>query len=146
MSDKEKFHQFESTMLSCRHVFSNGKIAHFVNGVFRTNIEGEVAELQSEIKARNPYLSYRGEVTADDFDPLAKIKKQAVADYIAQVAAQQAKTRDLGSTGSAVTSVSGMATSAAPSGVTPQTGEAPVVSVPKTEGSAVKVNLTAKKP
>lgn len=140
----EKFHQFESTMLSCRHVFSNGKVAHFINGVFRTNLEGEAEELKAEVKAKNPYLSYRGVVTADDFDPLARIKKQAVEEYKAKVAAQAKKDRDFGASGAAG-NVANVASTAAAPGATPQTSvvaegsEAPApvaVAAP-----AVKVNV-----
>jgi hypothetical protein len=100
MSDKQDkmWHQFKSSILSCKFILSNGKNANFVNGIYRTDLDSEVAELQEEIKQGHPYISYLGQVSAADLDPISVIKKKAVEEYLAQQALTQDPKRDMGQT------------------------------------------------
>ena len=100
MSDKQDkmWHQFKSSILSCKFILSNGKNANFVNGIYRTDLDSEVAELQEEIKHGHPYISYLGQVSAADLDPISVIKKKAVEEYLAQQALTQDPKRDMGQT------------------------------------------------
>lgn len=100
MSDKQEkmWHQFKSSISSCKFILSNGKNANFVQGVYRTDIESEVAELKREIEQGHPYISYLGQVSAADLDPIAVIKRKAIEEYEAQKAATQNPKRDMGNT------------------------------------------------
>jgi hypothetical protein len=47
---------FKSRMPSMNYVFASGKYAHFIEGVYMTDIQSEILELNNEIKIGNPFL------------------------------------------------------------------------------------------
>lgn len=47
---------FKCRMPSMNYVFSNGKYAQFIEGVFMTDIENEVQELEKESKSGHPFI------------------------------------------------------------------------------------------
>lgn len=89
-------HQFKSTIPSCKYILSNGKNANFVGGIYRTSLDHEVAELQNEIKLEHPHIEYIGQISADDLDPVAVLKRKAVEEYLANQRAAIDPSRDMG--------------------------------------------------
>jgi hypothetical protein len=95
MADK-MLHQFKSTIPSCKFILSNGKNANFVGGIYRTDLEHEVAELQNEVKQGHPHIEYIGQISAADLDPVAVLKRKAIAEYLAEQKAAIDPSRDMG--------------------------------------------------
>lgn len=133
-TEKIEMHLFHSTMPSCRHIFTNGKVGNFVAGEYRTALEGEVAELKQAIKDGSQYVSYSGVLTEDQLNPLAAIKRKAVEEYIAAQAAQANPKRDMGHTESGKSIITGTVT-------TDKLVTSPGAGISEGAGIAVKVNL-----
>lgn len=87
---EKQFAVFRNTILNCRYTLKNGKDCIFYNGEFLTDNLGEIDELMEEIKSGHPFIfidKNRLVVTKSDLDPLEQIKKKAIEEYKAQVAA-----------------------------------------------------------
>ncbi len=90
---------FKSSLLSSVYLFKNGNPANFINGEYYTNIEEEVAELENEVRLGHPHIYMdpnRREVDTDKLNPIEEIKRQAVEEYLAKVAAGQGQGKDMG--------------------------------------------------
>lgn len=82
-----------------RYVFPNGKEAAFAGGKYSTDNEEEIAHLNAEIKAGNQFIyTKEGQevVSVDQLDPLYELKAQIRAQILAEQAANEAGTKDLG--------------------------------------------------
>lgn len=89
---ERKYTVYFNTHKSCKHVFEKGGIAEFVGGRFLTDDAQHIKELDAEIARGNMFLSKGAEqLTAADLDPVAEIRRQAVADYIAQQKAAEGR-------------------------------------------------------
>lgn len=88
------YHQFSSTIKSCRMVMPDGRGISFVNGVYTTDREDEIVFLKTEIKNRHPHISEGAQLTAEDLDPMAALKRKIIEDY----EREKALGRDMGST------------------------------------------------
>jgi hypothetical protein len=108
---EKMLHQFKSTIPSCKFILGNGKNANFVGGIYRTDLEHEVAELKKEVELGHPFIDYLGQISAADLDPVAILKRRAVEEYLAAQKAAIDPSRDLGTT-SALDKTAGMVTSA----------------------------------
>ena len=67
-----------------RYVFKSGQLAVFIGGVYRTNVETEINELNAEIRAGiGAIWTIPGQevVDSDDIDPMAVMKRKIIADY-----------------------------------------------------------------
>lgn len=96
---KKVFHKFCSNIPSVKYIFKNGKTANFVAGQYLTAIKSEIEELQFEIENGHPHISVDNkELTVDSLhaDPLEKIKKQAIEEYLARQAAAVNPENDMG--------------------------------------------------
>lgn len=111
---------FTNSLKDCNYVFLNGKVAHFINGVYLTDIESEIKELENEIKAFHPHIGQDSDIskrTVDttNIDPLAGIKAAAIEEYLKSKASSEdsvtqlktisevdcnKETKDMGSTAS----------------------------------------------
>jgi hypothetical protein len=91
-------HQFKSSIPSCKFILANGKNANFVGGIYRTDLEHEVAELKKEVELGHPFIEYVGEIAAEDLDPVAVLKRKAIEEYLADQKKAMDPSRDLGST------------------------------------------------
>lgn len=92
---------FKSRVPFCKYLFKNGKEANFIGGVYTTDIETEIEELDTEIKLKHPTLFIDAsdkERDTEKIDPLDEIRRKAVADYLAGVAAATNKSNDRGTT------------------------------------------------
>lgn len=81
------FHIFHSTVKSCQYVFASGKTIAFIGGQYRTTDKKEIAELEAEIAAGHPHLYIDpNNKTADSAvdDPMARIKAEAVKEFLAK--------------------------------------------------------------
>ena len=86
---------FKSRIPSCSYFFKNGKQAAFIGGKYVTDVDIEIAELESEIgksgltepnKSDHPhiYIDQREkEINTEALDPIAEIKRKAVEEYLA---------------------------------------------------------------
>lgn len=77
---------FINSIPNCRFIFKNGKAADFLNNEFVTDVEEEIAELEAEIKAGNPYISVdkaRVTVSLEPMSAIDTIKAQAIAEFLA---------------------------------------------------------------
>ena len=86
MSEQKLFHKFCSNLPSSKYIFKSGKVANFVRGQYLTSIESEIAELNADIGFGHPNIHIDPkERTVDSLhaDPLAKIKKLAIEEYLA---------------------------------------------------------------
>lgn len=102
--ESKVFHKFCSNLPSSKYVFRSGKVANFVRGQYLTTIQSEIDELNNEIELGHPHISIDPkEKTVDSMhaDPLAKIKKQAIEEYIAAQAAAIDPSNDMGNTSAA---------------------------------------------
>lgn len=85
---------FQTGMMSCKFVFSNGKVANFVGGKYYTDLDNEIAELNREISAGNPNISYFGKMAKADINPANALKRAAIREFLEE---QRAKIgRDMG--------------------------------------------------
>ena len=95
-----KLHQFYASFGSGTYIFSNGKPAIFIGGVYRTAIQSEIDELNKEISLNHPHLYVKkGEevIDAEDLDPISVLKKRHFAEFMAQQqAAHKNPGRDMG--------------------------------------------------
>ena len=104
---KKILKSFSATLRSCKYTFKNGVVAHFINGIYRTDRQNEIDELTEEVTYGNPYFSFASDVIASEVDNLAnlreRLKKEAIAEYLAEqariAAANEAGNRDFGNTG-----------------------------------------------
>jgi len=92
-------HQFFSRIPSVKYIFTNGKEAHFINGRFTTDVVGEIEQLNAEIAEGHPHLFTKPEaltITVADLDPLAEIKRKAIEEHMAKLAAASNPENDMG--------------------------------------------------
>lgn len=132
---------FQTGMMSCKFVFSNGKVANFVGGKYYTDLDNEIAELNREISAGNPNIAYFGKMAKADINPANALKRAAIREFLEE---QRRKVgRDMG------TSVQGplIASAANTDSLAEVIGQEKVVSSeqksadaePTTEGSGVRL-------
>jgi hypothetical protein len=105
--------QYFCTLPSSQYVFKTGKVAAFIGGTYRTDIETECAELDAEIKTGHPHIYVTDEKTVDTtkLDPMANLKEKIIADYLATQARAVDPANDMGTETAASQGVSGMQTS-----------------------------------
>ena len=89
-------HAFRSAQQSVVYTRKNGKPCIFQNHEFTTNDETDVAELQAEIEAKNPYLTYLGQKEKDTRTP-EEILNSIVEAEVAKRLAAINHTNDMGS-------------------------------------------------
>lgn len=107
--------QFVSNLPSCKYIFTTGKVAHFVQGIYRTADKKEVAELTADIEAGHPHISFGAERLVDTakLDPMAALREKIIAEYVANEKAATNTANDMGTEGaSRPASPAGMQTSA----------------------------------
>lgn len=75
---------FKSSLLSCKYVFSNSKVANFVGGKYYTEFESEILELNREIKFGNPHFEYVGKMAKADINPVSALKRAAIREFLAE--------------------------------------------------------------
>jgi hypothetical protein len=84
---------FKGTMPSFNYIFGNGKPAIFVQGVYRTNVDWEIASLENEIKNGHPHIYIdpnETEIDSEMVDPMNVLRAKIIAEYVAA----QAKATD----------------------------------------------------
>ncbi len=95
--------EFLNTIKSCGYIFKDGTRANFINGVYRTSDEHEIAELNDAISKRNPYILSGREITAEELDPMIGVKRKIIDEYLAEQALLMAqsidKSNDMGGNG-----------------------------------------------
>jgi hypothetical protein len=87
---------YKATMPSVNFIMPNGKPVIFVNSVYYTDNEQEIATLDYEIKQGHPHIfidSTQKEIESEDLNPMVALKKGVVAQMTREelVAALQAK-------------------------------------------------------
>jgi len=92
---------FKNRLLSCKYIFSDGTAANFINGKYATANEGEIAELESQIRRGHQYLYVDANESTVDYDitdPLASLRKKFFDEFQQQqaIAAANIDGRDLG--------------------------------------------------
>lgn len=90
---------FKSTFPSINYIFKNGKAAIFQQGVFRTDVEWEIKELEAEVAASHPHIfidENEREIDSEMVDPMNALRAKIIADYIAQQAAATNPANDMG--------------------------------------------------
>jgi hypothetical protein len=93
--------RYFSRVPSIKYIFKNGKEAAFIGGVFDTDFESEIVELDAEIKSGHPHIftdASQLTVDSEQVDPIEEIKKRAIAEYLASVKAVSDVTNDRGTT------------------------------------------------
>lgn len=80
---------YKSVLPSVTFFFKTGKAAHFIKHCYYTDIPSEIEELDAEVgageKSQHPDIFIDREHKSVDMnmlDPIEKIKKQAIDDYI----------------------------------------------------------------
>ncbi len=128
-------HAFYNSLGNCSYVFKNGKAAPFFSGMYATDIQEEIDELNAEIAAGHPYLFINKDaLTVETVDPIEALKKKHIAEYLATQAAAMDKSVETASDKEfKMTSISnsdsvGAAMSGSTSTDAPVTGTATVVS------------------
>ena len=91
---------FKATIPSINFIFSNGKPAIFVSGVYRTEVDWEIKELQKEISSGHPHIYIDPQETtieSDMVDPMNALRAKIIAEYVAKEKAAAGDTsRDMG--------------------------------------------------
>jgi hypothetical protein len=98
---KPEVRLYKNRLLSCKYIFSDGTTANFVNGKYATANDGEISELETQIKKGHQYLYVDSNETTVDYDitdPLASLRKKFFDEFQAQqaTAAANINGRDLG--------------------------------------------------
>jgi hypothetical protein len=92
---------FKSRIPFIQYFFKNGKQAAFLNGEFITDVPSEVEELNLEVTSGHPHIFIDEEkktIDTNQLDPLDEIRRKAVEEYRASIAAATDKNQDRGST------------------------------------------------
>lgn len=143
---------YKSQVSSIKYVFKDGREACFVNGIYRTADAAEIEELDKELSGgRHPILYIdKAEKTIESnrIDPMAVLRENIIAEYLAEQAALNDPTRDMGNTkqepvkpastadvGAAAAGGDGSASAAALTGLAARLAK---VTVDSDTGSAVK--------
>lgn len=106
MATEKQLHLFFSNIPSIRFIFSTGKSADFIRGIYTTSIQQEIDELNKEVELGHPHISVdknKLTIAADELDPLMVLKKKIRAEVLAEQAAEQAAQvgRDFGNSSTA---------------------------------------------
>jgi hypothetical protein len=106
-ADEKVYTKFTSTRKATRMFTTKGIRINFVNHQYITDIPDAIEYLRSEIIAGSRFLTEVGEITASDLDPMAVLRKQMYAEFLAEqeasaLAKAQGKLPDMGSTAGAV--------------------------------------------
>lgn len=92
---------FKSTLPSVNFIFGNGKPAIFQQGVYRTNVEWEIVELEKEIAAGHPHIyidQNEREIDSEMVDPMNALRAKIIAEFVAAQEAALNPANDMGST------------------------------------------------
>lgn len=92
---------FKSTIPSVNFIFANGKPAIFQQGVYRTDVDWEIAELEKEVLARHPHIyidEKEREIDSEMVDPMNALRAKIIADYLASEQAATNLSNDMGAT------------------------------------------------
>ena len=92
---------FKSTIPSVNYIFSNGKPAIFQQGVYRTNVEWEIKELEKEISNGHPHLfidEAEREIDSEMVDPMNALRAKIIAEYVEAQNKAVNPANDMGST------------------------------------------------
>jgi hypothetical protein len=92
---------FKSRIPFIQYFFKSGKQAAFLNGEFITDTPSEVEELNLEVASGHPHIFIdedKKTVDTNHLDPLDEIRRKAVEEYKASIAAATDKNQDRGST------------------------------------------------
>jgi len=113
-------------------VFANGKPAIFVSGVYRTDIDWEIAELDKEVKSGHPHIyvdSAEATIESEMVDPMNALRAKIIAEFVASQEAATNPDNDMGKStqGAVIPANSRDIASAAAGG----SGEARLVNLPK---------------
>lgn len=92
---------FKCTIPSVNFIFANGKAAIFQYGVYRTNMEWEISELEKEIAAGHPHIyidAAEREIDSEMVDPMNALRAKIIAEYVAAQEAAIDPSNDMGTT------------------------------------------------
>lgn len=92
---------FKSTIPSVNFIFANGKPAIFQQGVFRTEVDWEIAALEAEIKNGHPHIyidEAEREIDSELVDPINALRARIISEYLAAQEAAVNPANDMGST------------------------------------------------
>ena len=90
---------FKSTIPSINYIFKNGKPAIFQHGVFRTNVEWEIKELEQEIAAGHPHIyidDKEREIDSEMVDPMNALRSRIIEEFLASQKRALDPTNDMG--------------------------------------------------
>lgn len=107
-----EYHVFRNSLGNAKYTFPWGKDANFLGGEYPTNIVAEIAHFVEELAVGHPHLTFTGTREEQFTDPLAEVKRKAVADYLVQQERALDATKVLGSTDQGNGKLSGIATTA----------------------------------
>lgn len=91
-------HEFQNTAGSVQYLFKNGKSAHFIGGLYYTDIPYEIAELNKEIEEGNPFIHFIRTVDTDGLNPLAVLRAKHFAEFTLMQAKAIDKNNNMGTT------------------------------------------------
>ncbi len=103
-----------NTLQNCRYTFKNGKDANFLNGQYVTDIRSEIDELDAEVEFGHPHIyvdANKRQIDVQFRDPVEAIKRQAIAEFLAQQKEATNKANDMGTTSQAGRVIEGIANS-----------------------------------
>lgn len=92
---------FKSQAPVMGYCFRNGKVIHFVNGIYATSSKEEIAELTTECENGHPNYYIDAEQTKIDsemLDPMAALRARIREEERAKLIAATDPTRDMGTT------------------------------------------------
>ena len=92
---------FKSTIPSVNFIFANGKPAIFQQGVYRTDVEWEIAELEKEVLAKHPHIfidEKEREIDSEMVDPMNALRAKIISDYLAAQEKATNPMNDMGTT------------------------------------------------
>lgn len=93
------FHKFCSNLPSSKYVFRDGGVANFVGGQYLTTVQSEIDELNYEIERGHPHIyvdANETTVDSESLDPLAKLRKSIIEQYIRDQAKAVNPENDMG--------------------------------------------------
>lgn len=86
---KSKVIEFRNLLPSCKYAFKDGTTAVFINHIYHTSDEQEIAELMKEVRSlANQYITGGTEVDQSVLDPLAGLKAKFFEEFKAAQAAE----------------------------------------------------------
>ena len=91
-TEAKVYQVYKSTIANQRLITPTGRLIKIIGGQYITDNKEDIEFLDKEISSGFPYIKKEKEITSEDLDPMAVLRRQIREEVLAE----QSSTRDLG--------------------------------------------------